>query len=158
MWVLSLLVGMLVVLAITAATWAGLQAQEFAYMAVDRSRPVRAPRPATLRPVVRSRSRSARPRCQGAASASPPSPACRRVCRGAAWAWRVLGEALGGVGVPTGVGIAVGTVLALLFRRSCRWCSASLFPKNLAIAVPEPVAGRGRKARRLPLPVLGDNG
>jgi len=51
-----------------------------------------------------------------------------------------LGVALGGVGVPTGVGVAVGTVLALLFSTFLQMLFGELFPKNLAIARPEPVA------------------
>jgi CBS domain containing-hemolysin-like protein len=51
-----------------------------------------------------------------------------------------LGEALGGVGVPTGVGIAIGTVLALVFSTAVQMVFGELFPKNLAIARPDPVA------------------
>src|SRR5690606_38390954 len=46
----------------------------------------------------------------------------------------------GGVGVPTSVGVAVGTVLALLFSTFLQMIFGELFPKNLAIARPEPVA------------------
>jgi CBS domain containing-hemolysin-like protein len=51
-----------------------------------------------------------------------------------------LGEAMGGVGVPTGVGVAVGTVFALLLSTLLQMIFGELFPKNLAIARPEPVA------------------
>ena len=51
-----------------------------------------------------------------------------------------IGELLGGVGVPTGVGVGVGTVLALLFATVVQMVFGELFPKNLAIARPEPVA------------------
>lgn len=44
------------------------------------------------------------------------------------------------VGVPTGAGIAIGTVLALLFATVVQMVFGELFPKNLAIARPEPVA------------------
>src|SRR6478609_4251486 len=53
-----------------------------------------------------------------------------------------LGEALGGVGVPTGVGVAVGTVFALLLSTLVQMLFGELFPKNLAISRPEPVAVR----------------
>jgi CBS domain containing-hemolysin-like protein len=53
-----------------------------------------------------------------------------------------LGELLGGVGVPTGVGFAVGTIVALLFATVVQMVFGELFPKNLAIARPEPVARR----------------
>ncbi len=139
MWVLSLLLGILVVLAITAAT-GYFVAQEFAYMAVDRSR-------------LNARSAA------GDAAATRALGVTRRtsfMLSGAQLGITVtgllvgyvaepligesLGEALGGVGVPTGVGIAVGTVLALVFSTFVQMLFGELFPKNLAIARPEPVA------------------
>jgi CBS domain containing-hemolysin-like protein len=42
--------------------------------------------------------------------------------------------------VPTGVGVAVGTVLALLLSTLVQMLFGELVPKNLAIARPEPVA------------------
>src|SRR5690606_6159670 len=51
-----------------------------------------------------------------------------------------LGTLLGGVGVPTGVGVAVGTVVALLVSTLVQMLFGELFPKNLAIARPEPTA------------------
>ena len=51
-----------------------------------------------------------------------------------------IGTLLGGVGVPAGAGIATGTVLALLFSTVVQMVFGELFPKNLAIARPEPVA------------------
>src|SRR5689334_20224811 len=141
MWVLSLLVGMLVVLAITAATgW--FVAQEFAYMAVDRSR-------------LGARAAA------GDAAAERALRVTRRtsfMLSGAQLGITVtgllvgyvaepligesLGHALGGVGVPEGVGIAVGTVLALLFSTLVQMIFGELFPKNLAIARPDQVALR----------------
>jgi len=41
-----------------------------------------------------------------------------------------LGELLGGVGIPTAVGVALGTVLAVAFPRWCRWSSASCFRRT----------------------------
>lgn len=139
MWVLTLLLGVLVVLAITAVT-GYFVAQEFAYMAVDRSR-------------LTSRAGG------GDAAAQRALAVTRRtsfMLSGAQLGITVtgllvgyvaepligasLGEALGGVGVPTGVGIAIGTVLALLFSTLVQMIFGELFPKNLAIARPEPVA------------------
>ncbi|GIG24841.1 hemolysin family protein [Cellulomonas denverensis] len=139
MWVLSLLLGLLVVLAITAAT-GYFVAQEFAYMAVDRSR-------------LNARA------ADGDAGARRALSVTRRtsfMLSGAQLGITVtgllvgyvaepliggaLGEALGGVGVPRGVGIAVGTVLALLVSTVIQMLFGELFPKNLAIARPEPVA------------------
>ncbi|MCG7287325.1 hemolysin family protein [Cellulomonas sp. ACRRI] len=141
MWVLSLLLGVLVVLAITAAT-GYFVAQEFAYMAVDRSR-------------LNARA------ADGDAGARRALSVTRRtsfMLSGAQLGITVtgllvgyvaepligdaLGEALGGVGVPTAVGVAVGTVLALLLSTLVQMLFGELFPKNLAIARPEPVAVR----------------
>ncbi|WP_418276889.1 hemolysin family protein [Isoptericola jiangsuensis] len=51
-----------------------------------------------------------------------------------------LGELLGVVGVPAGASIAVGTVLALAVSTVVQMIFGELFPKNLAIASPEPLA------------------
>ncbi|MBU5423183.1 hemolysin family protein [Cellulomonas hominis] len=154
MWVLSLLLGLLVVLAITAAT-GYFVAQEFAYMAVDRSR-------------LNARA------ADGDAGARRALAVTRRtsfMLSGAQLGITVtgllvgyvaepligesLGEALGGVGVPTGVGIAVGTVLALLLSTLVQMLFGELFPKNLAIARPEPVAVALAASTNLYLRVLG---
>ncbi|MCZ2829115.1 hemolysin family protein [Modestobacter sp. VKM Ac-2986] len=137
--VLSLLLGVVVVLAITVVT-GYFVAQEFAYMAVDRS---------TLAAHAGA----------GDAAAERALDVTRRtsfMLSGAQLGITVtgllvgyvaepligesLGAMLGGVGVPTGVGIAVGTVLALLFSTLVQMLFGELFPKNLAIARPEPVA------------------
>ena len=36
-----------------------------------------------------------------------------------------IGDLLGAAEIPTAVGVAVGTVAALLFANACRWCSWS---------------------------------
>ena len=137
--VLSVLLGLVVVVAITAVT-GYFVAQEFAYMAVDRSR-------------------------LGALSASgdPAAGRALKVTRrtsfmlsGAQLGITVTGllvgyvaepligtalaEMLGWASVPSGVGIAVGTVLALLVSTIVQMLFGELVPKNLAIARPEPVA------------------
>jgi CBS domain containing-hemolysin-like protein len=53
-----------------------------------------------------------------------------------------LGAILGGVGIPTAVGVGIGAVLALLFSTLVQMLFGELVPKNLAIARPEPVARR----------------
>ncbi|MGI9004346.1 MAG: hemolysin family protein [Pseudonocardia sp.] len=137
--VLSVLLGVLVVLAITALT-GYFVAQEFGYMAVDRSR-------------LRARAGV------GDAGAQRALRITRRtsfMLSGAQLGITVtgllvgyvaepligdgIGALLGGVGVPAGVGIAVGTVLALLFATVVQMVFGELFPKNLAIARPERVA------------------
>lgn len=137
--VASLLVGVVVVLAITVAT-GYFVAQEFAYMAVDRS---------TLN-------------ARAAAGDSAAQRALRVTRRtsfmlsGAQLGITVtgllvgyvaepligesLGALLGGVGIPTAVGIGIGATLALLFSTLVQMLFGELFPKNLAIARPEPVA------------------
>ncbi|MEE2056253.1 hemolysin family protein [Rhodococcus artemisiae] len=136
---LGIAFGIFVVLAITALT-GYFVAQEFAYMAVDRSR-------------MKARAES------GDKSASRVLSVTRRtsfMLSGAQLGITVtgllvgyvaepligsgLGVALGGVGVPTAVGIAVGTVLAVLFSTVVQMVFGELVPKNLAIARPEPVA------------------
>ncbi|WP_225215421.1 hemolysin family protein [Cellulomonas avistercoris] len=141
MWVLTLLVGVLVVLAITAAT-AYFVAQEFGYMSVDRSR-------------LASRAESGD---EGARKALDVTRRTSFMLSGAQLGITVtgllvgyvaepligesIGEALGMVDVPTGVGVAVGTVLALLFSTLVQMLFGELFPKNLAIARPEATAVR----------------
>lgn len=132
-------VGILVVLAITALT-GYFVAQEFAYMAVDRSR--------------------LKARAEGGDNTSARALSVTRrtsfMLSGAQLGITVtgllvgyvaepligsgLGELLGGVGIPTAVGVAVGTVLAVLFSTIVQMVFGELVPKNLAIARPEPVA------------------
>jgi CBS domain containing-hemolysin-like protein len=137
--VLSIVLGVLVVIMITVFT-GYFVAQEFAYMAVDRSR-------------LKARSEA------GDAAASRALSITRRtsfMLSGAQLGITVtgllvgyvaepligrgLGELLGGVGIPTAVGVAVGAVLAVLFSTVVQMVFGELFPKNLAIARPEPVA------------------
>ncbi|HYX95900.1 MAG TPA: hemolysin family protein, partial [Geodermatophilus sp.] len=66
-----------------------------------------------------------------------------------------LGAMLGGVGVPTAVGVGVGAVLALLFSTVVQMLFGELFPKNLAIARPEPVARRLATSTTVYLTVFG---
>src|SRR5215217_4576403 len=141
MEVLSLLLGVLVVLAITVVT-GYFVAQEFAYMAVDR---------ATLAASADA----------GDATAKRALGVTRRtsfMLSGAQLGITVtgllvgyvaepligesLGALLGGVGIPTGVSVGIGAVLALLFSTIVQMLFGELFPKNLAIARSEPVARR----------------
>ncbi|MFC5063845.1 hemolysin family protein [Actinomycetospora atypica] len=137
--ILGILLGLVVVVLITAAT-GYFVAQEFGYMAVDRAR-------------LRARA------AEGDAGAVRALDITRRtsfMLSGAQLGITVtgllvgyvaepligdgIGELLGGVGVPTAVGIAVGTVIALLVSTVVQMVFGELFPKNLAIARPEPVA------------------
>ncbi|WP_280402537.1 hemolysin family protein [Nocardia carnea] len=139
--VLGIALGVVVVLLITALT-GYFVAQEFAYMAVDRSR-------------LKARAGA------GDKAAGRALRVTRRtsfMLSGAQLGITVtgllvgyvaepligrgLGELLGGVGVPTAVGVGVGAVLAIAFSTLVQMLFGELVPKNLAIARPEPVSRR----------------
>jgi CBS domain containing-hemolysin-like protein len=149
-----LLLGVLVVLAITAVT-GYFVAQEFAYMAVDRAQ-------------LGARAKA------GDADASRALAITRRtsfMLSGAQLGITVtgllvgyvaepligesLGAMLGGVGIPTAVGVGIGAVLALLFSTVVQMLFGELFPKNLAIARPEPVARRLARSTAIYLKAFG---
>jgi CBS domain containing-hemolysin-like protein len=151
---LSLLLGVLVVLGITVVT-GYFVAQEFAYMAVDRS-------------TLAARAES------GDAAATRALTVTRRtsfMLSGAQLGITVtgllvgyvaepligesIGGLLGGVDVPSGVGVGIGAVLALLFSTVVQMLFGELFPKNLAIARPEPVARRLASSTVLYLRLFG---
>ncbi|SCX55142.1 Hemolysin, contains CBS domains [Klenkia marina] len=137
--VLSLLLGVVVVVGITAVT-GYFVAQEFAYMSVDRSR-------------LGARAEA------GDGAARRALQVTRRtsfMLSGAQLGITVtgllvgytaepligqsIGTLLGGVGVPTAVGVGIGAVAALLLSTLVQMLLGELFPKNLAIARPEPVS------------------
>ena len=66
-----------------------------------------------------------------------------------------LGVLLGTAGVPTGVGIAVGTVAALILATVVQMIFGELYPKNLAIANPEPLARSLARSTQLYLSLFG---
>lgn len=152
--ILSLLLGLLVVLAITAAT-GYFVAQEFAYMAVDRSRLkalAAAGDPAAKRSLEVTR------RTSFMLSGAQLGITVTGLLVGYVaepLIGSALGDVLGGVGVPTAVGIAVGTVLALAFSTLLQMLFGELFPKNLSIARPEPVARRLSRSTLAYLRVTG---
>ncbi|MEO9329096.1 hemolysin family protein [Gordonia aurantiaca] len=137
--VLGIVLGILVVLVITALT-GYFVAQEFGFMAVDRSR-------------LKARAES------GDAAAGRALSVTRRtsfMLSGAQLGITVtgllvgyvaepligtgIGDLLGGVGIPLGVGVVIGTVIAIGFSTVVQMVFGELFPKNLAIARAEPVA------------------
>lgn len=137
--VLTLLLGVLVVLAITVAT-GYFVAQEFAYMAVDRS--ALAAR-AEAGDAAAARALSVTRRTSFMLSGAQLGITVTGLLVGYVaepLIGRSLGALLGGVGIPTGASIAAGAVLALLFSTLVQMLFGELFPKNLAIARPEPVA------------------
>lgn len=66
-----------------------------------------------------------------------------------------LGTLLGAGGAPAGVGVAVGTVTALVLASVVQIIFAELFPKNLAIASPEPLSKALARSTQLYLAVFG---
>ncbi|MGP4030292.1 hemolysin family protein [Actinomadura sp. 3N407] len=151
---LSLLLGVVVVLAITAVT-GYFVAQEFAFMAVDPSR--------------------LGARAGGGDKAAGRALAVTRrtsfMLSGAQLGITVtgllvgyiaeptigsaLGEVVGAAGVSTATGVAIGTVLALAFSTLVQMLFGELFPKNLAIARPEPVARWLARSTLIYLKVFG---
>lgn len=137
--VVSLLLGLLVILAITAVT-GYFVAQEFAYMAVDRSRlnAAAAAGDAGARRTLRVTGRTSFMLSGAQLGITVTGLLVGYVAE--PLVGESLGTLLGGVGVSKGVGVAVGTVLALLLSTGVQMVFGELFPKNLAISRPEPVA------------------
>jgi CBS domain containing-hemolysin-like protein len=152
--ILSVLLGVAVVLAITVAT-GYFVAQEFGYMAVDRSQ-------------LRARAGAGD---RGARRALGITDRTSFMLSGAQLGITVtgllvgyvaepligegVGELLGVAGVPAGLGVAVGTAAALLLATVVQMVFGELFPKNLAIARPEPVARRLALSTAVYLTVFG---
>lgn len=151
---LSVILGVVVVLLITAAT-GYFVAQEFAYMAVDRSRlaaQTEAGDAAAGRALAVTR------RTSFMLSGAQLGITVTGLLVGYVaepLIGRGLGELLGGIGIPTAVGVGVGTVLAIGFSTVVQMLFGELFPKNLAIARPEPVARWLARSTTLYLRVFG---
>ena len=131
--------GIVVVLAITAVT-GYFVAQEFAYMAVDRSRlKVRA----EAGDAAATRALSITRRTSFMLSGAQLGITVTGLLVGYVAEPLIgvgVGDLLGGVGVPAALGIAIGAVLAVVFSTVVQMVFGELFPKNLAIARPEPLA------------------
>ncbi|MGW0037343.1 hemolysin family protein [Gordonia sp. NPDC003376] len=154
MTVLGILLGVLVVVVITALT-GYFVAQEFSFMAVDRSR-------------LKARAEA------GDANAGRVLSVTGRtsfMLSGAQLGITVtgllvgyvaepligagIGDLLGDAGVPVAVGVAIGAIVALLVSTVVQMVFGELFPKNLAIARPEPVARRLALSTNLYLRIFG---
>ncbi|WP_114906548.1 hemolysin family protein [Ornithinimicrobium murale] len=145
--VLSLLIGLVVILVITAAT-AFFVAQEFAYMAVDRSR---LGARAASGDAVAQRALSITKRTSFMLSGAQLGITVTGLLVGYVaepLVGQAAGEMFGWAGVPTGTGILIGTVIALALSTVVQMVFGELVPKNLAISRPEPVA------RALSLPTV----
>ncbi|KXO96235.1 hemolysin family protein [Tsukamurella pseudospumae] len=152
--VLTILAGVLVVLLITAFT-GYFVAQEFAYMAVDRSR-LKAR--AAAGDEASARALQVTKRTSFMLSGAQLGITVTGLLVGYVaepLIGRGLGTLLGGVGVPTAVGIAIGALLAVAFSTIVQMVFGELFPKNLAIARPEPVARALALSTTLYLTVFG---
>ncbi|MFD4405067.1 hemolysin family protein [Nocardia sp. NPDC058499] len=137
--VLTIVLGIAVVLLITALT-GYFVAQEFAYMAVDRSR-LKAR--ATDGDKAAGRALRVTRRTSFMLSGAQLGITVTGLLVGYVaepLIGRGLGELLGGIGIPTAVGVGVGAVLAIAFSTLVQMLFGELVPKNLAIARPEPVA------------------
>ena len=137
--VLSIAFGALVVFLITVTT-GYFVAQEFGYVAVDRSR-IRSR--AAAGDAVSQRILNITNRTSFMLSGAQLGITVTTLLVGYVAEPMIgegIGELLGDAGVPTGTGLAVGTGIALLFSTIIQMVFGELFAKNLAIARPEPVA------------------
>ncbi|MGE3284559.1 MAG: hemolysin family protein [Pseudonocardia sp.] len=137
--VLEILLGIAIVVGITALT-GYFVAQEFGYMAVDRSRLKAA---ANAGDAGARRALAITRRTSFMLSGAQLGITVTGLLVGYVAEPMIgegVGELLGGVGVPEALGIGIGTVLALLIATVVQMVFGELFPKNLAIARPEPVA------------------
>ncbi len=152
--VLSIAFGVLVVLVITAFT-GYFVAQEFSYMAVDRSR-LKALAAAGDGASVKALQVTRRTSFMLSGAQLGITVTALMVGYAAEpLIGRGIGELLGLGGISTAVGIVIGTVLAVIFSTVVQMIFGELFPKNLAIARPEPVARRLAPSTNLYLKVFG---
>lgn len=151
---LTLLLGIIVILAIIVAN-GYFVAQEFAYMSVDRSRL------ATLADGgdrAAGRALKVTRRTSFMLSGAQLGITVTGLLIGYVAEPMVgnsLGVLLGGAGVPSAVSISVGTVIALAVSTVVQMIFAELYPKNLAIANPEPLARRLARSTNIYLALFG---
>nr|WP_277210762.1 hemolysin family protein [Isoptericola croceus] len=152
--VATLLLGFVVIAVVIAAN-GYFVAQEFAYMSVDRSR---LGAQAEAGDAVAARALAVTRRTSFMLSGAQLGITVTGLLVGYVAEPLVgesLGEILGVVGVPAGVSIAVGTVLALAASTVVQMIFGELFPKNLAIADPEPLARRLARSTQIYLGAFG---
>lgn len=137
--VFTLLIGILIIAAMIAAN-GYFVAQEFAYMAVDRTR--LAARAAEGDEASR-RALQVTKRTSFMLSGAQLGITVTGLLVGFVaepFVGRSLGTLLGGVGVSTEMGVTVATILTLLVATVVQMIFGELYPKNLAIANAEPLA------------------
>jgi len=151
---LTLLIGILIILALIAAN-GYFVAQEFAYMAVDRTR--LAARAADGDAASRRALQVTR-RTSFMLSGAQLGITITGLMIGFVtepFVGRSLGELLGGVGISREVGVSVGTVGALVVATLVQMIFGELYPKNLAIASAEPMARALARSTLIYLTVFG---
>lgn len=152
--VLLLLLGLLLTAAIIAAN-GFFVAQEFAFMSVDRAR-LRAS--AEGGDVSAQRALAVTRRTSFMLSGAQLGITLTGLLVGFVaepFVGKSLGTLLGATGVPTAVGVAVGTVTALVLAAVVQMIFGELFPKNLAIANPEPLSRALARSTQLYLRLFG---
>lgn len=151
---LTLLLGIIVILVIIVAN-GFFVAQEFAYMSVDRQRLAAL---ADKGDVAARRALAVTRRTSFMLSGAQLGITVTGLLVGYVAEPLVgesLGVLLGGAGVPPAVSITVGTVLALVFATIVQMIFGELYPKNLAIASPEPLARALALPTRIYLTLFG---
>lgn len=152
--ILFLLIGILVILAIIAAN-GYFVAQEFAYMSVDRTRLAARAAEGDL---AAKRALAVTRRTSFMLSGAQLGITVTGLLVGFVAQPMVgnsLGTLLGVAGVPTAVGVGVGTTLALIAATIIQMIFGELYPKNLAIANPEPLARGLARSTLIYLTVFG---
>jgi CBS domain containing-hemolysin-like protein len=152
--ILTMLGGILVILVIIAAN-GYFVAQEFAYMSVDR---VKLAARAEAGDAAAERALKVTRRTSFMLSGAQLGITVTGLLVGYVaepMVGKSLGTVLGGVGVPAGVAIAVGTVLTLAVAIVVQMIFGELYPKNLAIANPEPLARGLARSTTIYLTVFG---
>ncbi|MBT0567788.1 hemolysin family protein [Williamsia sp. CHRR-6] len=143
---LGVILGLLAVIAITGFT-GYFVAQEFAYMAVDRSRLAAA---ATAGDTSATRALAVTKRTSFMLSGAQLGITVTGLLVGyvaepliGSGVGRILGDiSIAGVSMGTATGVAFGAVIAVVASTVIQMLLGELFPKNLAIAVPDPLARR----------------
>ncbi|MEO9331779.1 hemolysin family protein [Pseudomonas guguanensis] len=151
---LTLLFGSLVILAIIAAN-GYFVAQEFAYMAVDRTRlaVLAADGDASAKRALEVTKRSSFMLSGAQLGITVTGLMVGFVAE--PLVGQSLGVLLGGVGIPSGVGVTVGTLLALVVATIIQMIFGELYPKNLAIANADPLARGLARSTLIYLTVFG---
>ncbi|WP_104167328.1 hemolysin family protein [Arthrobacter sp. SX1312] len=152
--VLTLLLGIVVILAIIAAN-GYFVAQEFAYMSVDRTRLAAR---AQAGDVAAKRALKVTRRTSFMLSGAQLGITVTGLMIGYVAEPLVgesLGVLLGGAGIPAALSISIGTILALVLATVVQMIFGELYPKNLAIANPEPLARGLARSTTIYLTVFG---